>query len=333
MLIDDQKTISFVVPVYNDEKYVARCVSSILDQTYSKIEVILIDDGSTDDSGKIIDSFEKKDNRVKVIHQTNAGVSAARNKGIDNSSGEYIMFVDADDYIEKDYAEYFIWLLSSTKTEYAIGMNHFSVDSNHQVKTEHVSTISKEQATEYIYLGKINVAVWNKIFKKSLILDNHLSFNPDIWYGEGMLFNIQCLQCVDCVAVGERKVYHQVFNPKSAMRNFNLKSNYCGIKSLDLQRKTIKNFTPEIKNAWTFHYNKFYQSILTGLVTSGTTSKHKDVYIKCKKGMLRGIPSVWKVPISLSDKIKTTLYFIFPLICAKRRQYKNQKYAIQQEKQ
>lgn len=100
-----EEKISVIVPVYNVEKYLERCVESIFKQTYKNIEIILVDDGSTDNSGKICDKFLKKDERVKVIHKENGGLSDARNAGLEILSGKYIMFVDSDDWISPAMVE------------------------------------------------------------------------------------------------------------------------------------------------------------------------------------------------------------------------------------
>ena len=99
------KKISIIVPIYNIEKYLPRCLDSILAQTYKNLEVILVDDGSVDNSGMIADKYARNDQRINVIHQVNKGVSAARNAGLDLATGDYIGFVDGDDYIEKDMYE------------------------------------------------------------------------------------------------------------------------------------------------------------------------------------------------------------------------------------
>ena len=98
--------ISVIVPVYNCKKYIKKCVDSIINQTFKDLEIILIDDGSTDESGKICDELKLKDSRIKVIHQENKGVSAARNEGVKASSGDYISFVDGDDYLSEDMYEF-----------------------------------------------------------------------------------------------------------------------------------------------------------------------------------------------------------------------------------
>ena len=97
--------ISVIVPVYNVEQYLPQCLDSIINQTYKNLEIICVDDGSPDNSGKILDEYAKKDKRIKVIHQENQGVSVARNTGLDNATGKYIGFVDPDDWIEADYYE------------------------------------------------------------------------------------------------------------------------------------------------------------------------------------------------------------------------------------
>ena len=107
----DRPLISIIVPVYKAEKYLVQCVNSLLNQTYKNLEIILIDDGSPDNSGKMCDAFERNDQRIYVIHQTNRGVSAARNAGIRVATGEYICFVDADDWAVPQYIME-LWKLS-----------------------------------------------------------------------------------------------------------------------------------------------------------------------------------------------------------------------------
>ena len=112
--------ISIVVPVYNVEKYLGTCVESILKQTYSNIEVILVDDGSTDCSGKMCDHYMGQDERIKVIHKKNGGLSDARNKGIIQAEGEYITFIDSDDVVSSDYVEYLYNILEENDGDIAI---------------------------------------------------------------------------------------------------------------------------------------------------------------------------------------------------------------------
>ena len=113
------KKISIIVPIFNIEKYLSRCLDSILEQTYKNLEVILVDDGSVDNSGMIADKYARKDQRIKVIHQVNQGVSAARNTGIDLATGDYIGFVDGDDYIEPDMYEILMRIIEEQQVDIA----------------------------------------------------------------------------------------------------------------------------------------------------------------------------------------------------------------------
>lgn len=178
--------ISIIVPVYKAEKYLHRCIDSILTQSYGNFELILIDDGSPDNSGTICDEYAEKDNRVKVIHQKNAGVSAARNKGLDNSQGVWVSFIDSDDYIEKSYYEHLIqftnndWIIEGFKTQ------------------KHIEKINKSSFSDTDFLQfwdshfhrLYSTVPWGKLYKKIIIQNNNLHFDSEIRLGEDLIFNL-----------------------------------------------------------------------------------------------------------------------------------------------
>ena len=126
------KLVSIIIPVYNVEKYIEECITSCLNQSYEEIEVIAIDDGSKDNSGKILDKITFKNKRLKVIHEKNSGVSATRNKGINEASGDYITFVDADDYLAPDAIKYMVEIIEKTNSEFGILKNCFTSSSQSQ---------------------------------------------------------------------------------------------------------------------------------------------------------------------------------------------------------
>lgn len=332
IMTNEKVRLTFIVPVYNVEKYIQKCVQSIMDQSYCNIEVILVDDGSEDNSGMIIDRTAQIDNRIKVIHQNNAGVSTARNTGLEAASGEYILFIDGDDYIEKDYAEYFLKLIDNRDADMAISINHFTVASNRQILKDNISEWDSLSVMEAIYLDKINVAVWNKIYKKEIIDRYGLSFHTDIWFGEGMLFNIEYLQHTGNIIVGEQKVYHQVYNPNSAMRKFKLENFICGLHSLDIQKAVWLKNTDKLELAWEYHRRNFAKYILCGLVQTDGIKSHQTIYDECKKGMRRNIFLPWKVDIPFKQKIKLTLFSASPYFIALQGKYKLRKSKERQEK-
>ena len=311
--MSDYPLTSVIVPVYKVERYIRHTVSSIMDQNYKNLEIILVDDGSPDSCPAILDEFAALDDRIRVIHQANSGVSAARNAGLSAAVGEYIMFVDGDDWVEDSYVSYNVGLLKKTGCD--VGMSTcFFGDAGAQLNQERV--VTSEKAIEWIYLDTINVAVWNKIYKADLIKSVGLSFNTDIWYGEGMLFNIEALQLVDRVAIGGRPVYHQVFNPNSAMRDFNLESNLCGLRSLDLQRESWRKQAPSIEAAWQYHRYCYNKSIISGLVRTGAVPSNRTLYRSCIKSLRRGASIPLRMAQGLSARLKWVLWIVAPSLSA-----------------
>lgn len=168
--------VSVIVPIYNVEKYLNRCVDSILNQTFSDFELILVDDGSPDNCGKICDDYAKKDNRIHVIHQQNGGLSAARNAGIDwafaNSDSEWIAFVDSDDWIHPRYLEFLYKAVKNDKTK--ISICNYVRESHHLENYHDVMFTSKIMQGMELFESKFNIqatVAWNKLYKKELFSD------------------------------------------------------------------------------------------------------------------------------------------------------------------
>lgn len=165
--------ISVIVPVYNVEKYLSRCVDSILDQTYEKLEIILVDDGAKDSSGKICDEYAEKDSRIKVIHKENGGLSSARNTGIDAATGDYLAFVDSDDWIEQDMYEKMLGLVEKHGVK-LVCAGRYDVDSETDQKTIGLcppkeELISGQELARRIFIwDNIDSAAVDKLYHASL---------------------------------------------------------------------------------------------------------------------------------------------------------------------
>ena len=172
----EEKLISIIVAVYNIEKYIARCIDSILSQTYSKLEIILVDDGSTDSSGRICDDYKARDGRIRVIHKPNGGLSDARNAGLEIASGEYIGFVDGDDWIEADMYRAMYQACETEEAEIAVCRYKQITKSGVIDASAHNSvSLSKAEALEIYVCGDerylIYNSVWSKLFTHRLIQD------------------------------------------------------------------------------------------------------------------------------------------------------------------
>ena len=217
--------ISIIIPVYNVEKYLRRCIDSVLGQTYDKLEIILVDDGSTDNSGRICDEYREKDQRIIVIHKENGGLSEARNFGIEKRSGEYISFVDSDDWIEGDYVELLYRSIIENNADMAIAGNYirFSHGRTITVSACGKDVLSGEQTLDALVWNKngIDVAAWAKLYKKTL-------FN-DVKYPVGELFEdtattYKLIDRCERVAVCPTPVYNYVKREGSITKgNFSVK--------------------------------------------------------------------------------------------------------------
>lgn len=160
--------ISIIVPVYKTEVYLRECINSILAQTYTDIEVLLIEDGSPDRCGEICDEFAQKDNRVRTFHITNRGLSAARNFGLKEASGKYIGFVDSDDWIEPEmYSALYRGLIESGADISVCGFRHEYENDFEAVVPDDV-TLHKDEAVKYVIASKVSSYVWNRLFRKEL---------------------------------------------------------------------------------------------------------------------------------------------------------------------
>ncbi len=167
------KLISIIVPVYNVERYLERCIESLINQTYKNIEIILVDDGSPDNCGAICDKYARCDNRVKVLHQRNQGLSCARNSGLKIAAGEYICFIDSDDYVSEKYCEVLHNLLESTNYDYSVcGAHRFADGSEPCPKNVSIhGTFSNIEFLELQLTKKSEFGVWNKMYRKRSLLD------------------------------------------------------------------------------------------------------------------------------------------------------------------
>ena len=209
--------VSIIVPVYNVKPYLERCVNSLIGQSYRDLEIILVDDGSTDGSGELCDDLTHKDNRIKAIHKSNQGAAAARNAGIDISSGEFICFVDSDDYVNYEYVRYLYEIC--TKNGADIGMcGHLITDKDDYYElidfSKPIELYSKDEILDKFFTdmhGSI-IIPWNKIYKRKCI--------SDIRYVVGMICEdeattVKFLYNADKIAFGKEVGYYYFSRPDS----------------------------------------------------------------------------------------------------------------------
>mgnify|MGYP002518296207 CR=1 FL=1 len=226
--------ISFIVPCYNVERYVEQCIHSIEAQTVGEIEIIPVDDGSPDSTGMILDHLAAQDARIRVIHKKNGGVSAARNSALDIALGEYIVFVDGDDYIAPDYASYMLMMAEKDDADFVLTKNWFTREGQLQVEHDMIETITPLQTTALLLSLKGIVGSHNKMYRRSFIEKNKLRFSTSLFYGEGLNFIIKTAQLANRVTTGERMVYYYRRNNEvSATTKYDVQKYRNGETALD----------------------------------------------------------------------------------------------------
>jgi glycosyltransferase involved in cell wall biosynthesis len=211
--------ISIIVPIYNVENNIRRCIESLLDQTFTDFELILVDDGSTDSSGIICDEFAKKHERIRVLHKKNEGVSSARNIGMAVSIGKYIGFVDSDDYTHREYLKelhetidnnhadmamcnFYLFSKGKKAEQICHGFDSRTCFDHKQIETVIYSRIFNNSSTGGYF------ALWNKILRKDFIIENDLKLDETVSFGEDMLFIMRCLKYCKAIAFSDKALYY-----------------------------------------------------------------------------------------------------------------------------
>ena len=234
--------ISVIVPIYKVEKYLDRCIKSIINQTYKNLEIILVDDGSPDNCPKMCDNWAKRDKRIKVIHKENGGVSSARNVGLDNSTGEYIGFVDSDDYIDNTMYEKMLKLLKKENADMCF-CDITVLELNGEINNCHFNTKpiqNKKEFLENIYkINCLNFAIWNKLIRKDLI--DKIKFSEDIYIKEDVLFLFECINNLNKVSYIKENLYFYDMRETSALHKVNYQKEITSLNAISKMIEILKS--------------------------------------------------------------------------------------------
>lgn len=252
--------ISFIVPVYNVELYLKKSLDSILNQTYKNLEIILIDDGSTDQSGSICDEYATKDHRIQVVHQENKGLSATRNVGISLITGDYIYFMDSDDEIISTCIETLIAPILMDESVEMVQGNYVycsvAVPVDNTKKNPPLHILSNDVVNLHYYKYRtIHVSVWNKLLKRSFVIDNQLLFRDKLLF-EDHLWSFNLIKHLQHAYVYDDDTYYYIMRHGSIVNGTDVKTQ--GGSFVITYREILSNLTSNYeKNQLVFYVEGF----------------------------------------------------------------------------
>lgn len=231
--------LSIVIPIYNAEKYLPRCLDSIANQSYSELEVIMVNDGSTDSSEKICLDFTDKDQRFRYIAIENSGVSTARNIGLKNCSSEFVTFVDADDFLDKEYYDIIMTAIGSSDMV-ATGFKDFR-DAEVISKIASESGVIDKGLLIHLILTSSSVYSfpWNKVFRREMLEENNITFDTQIHYGEDLVFDIESALASNKLQLVPTDGYNYIRNVDSASGTIDAKRLSNRMTDMDAIIRTI----------------------------------------------------------------------------------------------
>ncbi len=344
--------ISVIIPVYNAEKYLSMCLDSILQQSFQDFEIIAVNDGSTDNSGRILTKYAKKDKRIQVISQVNAGVSAARNAGMRVAQGEYISFVDGDDYLAPEmYQELWEELKNNNWPEIIVFANyevHNGEAELNQTGLRQCKEMQGEEISFRYYISHLCNTMWDKLFSRQFLQEHNVWFAEGVPLGEDGIFAMECgaYQPRVCL-VPKAYYYYRLFSENSTMSSASgLDREFLGIEYLQRQQFYIEaaeddkiamdmkicgnlhyryNLLPKEKRVENLPYLVLFRDYLIGKYTLKELRQNRPYVRLCKLIKLKGkdpLPNVGQWIFSLrnsTDKTHKILVLFGVRIKVKRR--------------
>ena len=310
--------VSIIVPVFNAEKYLSKCIESLINQTYSNIEIILIDDGSIDNSKSICELYQKKDDRIVFVHKSNTGVSATRNYGLEIAKGQYIAFVDSDDWVHKEFIEQLRNAIDLDADFAICYMNETNEREDLEfliVNSSKMFLNKKECLKQMLYSSKVGGYLCNKLFKKELITS---ILKEDIYYSEDFVFCAEYVLNTSKIAVVDAPLYYYWQNLDSVTNKhgvFNYKV-FSLLSAQKLLRDIYIENLPEEQDRITLNLLK----VALNLRARYKFNKCKDIqqYQEIKETINEFYPVIKKSSkIGIKEKINVFLTKNFPVLSLK----------------
>lgn len=278
-----ENKVSVVIPIYNAEKFLEQCLSSVINQSYQNLEIILVNDGSTDNSKIICEKFKEQDNRIKLINKSNGGVSSARNEALLGQgiiNGKYLAFMDSDDWLEKDYIKTLVQNLEDNSADLSICNYKWEKRNNKNFTNKHENKLvfnnNYEIVNEFFTANNFMGSLWCKLLKTELV--KGLKFNENIFYGEDAMFLYEYAKRCKKAVYTNKKLYHYIKVKNSlSMGKINAKK----LTLLNALTTILKDAQTNLPQSET-HVRLWLFLICVELLYRIKSSKYKDDIIKNK---------------------------------------------------
>ena len=300
-----ESLISIIIPLYNNEQYLEQCLVSVINQTYQNIQIVIVNDGSRDESGSICARFAEKDCRIQLISKNNEGVSIARNVGLMYAKGDYVCFIDSDDYVDQNFVrELYELIIQKNGCNLAIcGYTEFSDKAIIGQTTGECETLNQKQAYEKLYrTDSFRGYVCNKIFVREIIEKNHLQFSTSISVWEDVLFVSEYLRFCNYVIYNPCSYYYYRYHELSASHNQgNIK------KAMDVLQAQIMiddQISSELISVKEIIAKRILLSSIDAFRTFQVSKSYSLNMIKEVKGIINRYKKVGKKNLALIDRIK-----------------------------
>ena len=306
--------ISIITPVYNVRPYLPRCIDSLLAQTYTDLEIILINDGSTDGSGAICDEYAKKDSRIRVIHQANAGVSSARNAGLAVAGGDWIGFVDSDDWAEREMYKRLLQAAEDNGKQIAVcGYFRHRMDRSKGKKVVHrdfPKVITRDEALEHAVRQRyLEGQLWNMLFSRHMLEKNiPVRFNPEVYSGEDRLFTIEAFSRSDGAAYLAEPLFHYCPREDSITSSFNTRR-VSVLRAYDNILHLLTPVSEHLARRTRFNYMDASVYLINRAVRSG---KRRHLPMLRKAGRRYALEYFMARDLSLAKKLRNAMVLFFP---------------------
>lgn len=303
--------VSVIVPVYNAGNYIERCINSIINQTLKEIEIIIVNDGSTDKTMEILEKLLEQDERISIVHKENGGVSSARNTGLAMAKGEYIYQLDGDDWIEKETLLNCYCLAKKDNLDIVIFDFLIDYDDGNQIIKNDLESLNyalnRNEYLHLLFLGKSFPGIWNKLFKNSLF--NEINYNEELTLGEDMLVTIELVLKSDRIGKLNIPLIHYIQSPNSIVREGISRKIYQLFEVFEIAEKKMKNckVSEEILNI----FDKYKLNHIINFITS-EPYWNDEKYILGFNKTLELLKNSSGVPSKMSKVKKVILKF---LIC------------------